>query len=638
MILCSTESGLCDLPGWEHSASVDRITRVLSPAEPASPRPLDFYNQRAQQLRFDFEEAIRLRGLCRSSLVVLGLLACVLLYEAFVAKRFPVWTPALATPLMALAAHWSHIYHDKALRLFRLSEYYDAGIARLTRNWPSLDEGADFADADHFYATDLDLFGRGSMFQLLCSARTQAGRESVANWLKAPAGREEVFARHLAIAELRDRHDLREALANAGAAKTSNCRPETFRTWVAESASPLPTWARFAAIALVLTTIACLALHLFGRIPAQIFWWTLTAMLLIEWIFGAIFLRRVRLLIESVGGLSVELPIVLDIFEIVSRENFVSAKLAALANRMREGEAQIRHLRRLVKLIKERENEWFTYVSYVLLWGTQFAIAIDQWRSRHGNQLLEWLATLGEFEALISLSTYGYEHPVDKFPELSEEGPLVEAEGLAHPLLDEDSCVRNDLRLGGPVRFLIVSGSNMSGKSTFVRAIGLNTVLAWMGAPVRCTKLKLSAVAIGAAVRVQDSVVDGRSHFLAEMQRLRRMIDLASKKPLLYLADEIMSGTNSHDRGIATEWVVRALVLRGAIGVITTHDLALTEIASNGLPGSNVHFEDSGENGNLDFDYKLRSGLLRHSNALNIARMLGIDAAAIEEPDASRLT
>jgi len=199
---------------------------------------------------------------------------------------------------------------------------------------------------------------------------------------------------------------------------------------------------------------------------------------------------------------------------------------------------------------------------------------------------------------------------------------------MGHPLIDEDACVRNDLRLGGDVRFLIVSGSNMSGKSTFLRAIGLNSVLAWMGAPVRCTKLKLSALAIGAAVRVQDSLVDGRSHFLAELQRLRRMIDAASETPLLYLADEIMSGTNSHDRRIATEWVVRALVLREAIGVITTHDLALTEIASGGLPGANVYFEDSGESGNLNFDYKLREGLLTHSNALNIAHILGLDAAA----------
>ena len=257
-------------------------------------------------------------------------------------------------------------------------------------------------------------------------------------------------------------------------------------------------------------------------------------------------------------------------------------------------------------------------------------MAIERWRVRHGAQLQAWVSALGEFEALISLSTYSYEHPADSVPVIIEDARVLEAEGLGHPLLDEITCVRNDVQLGDAVRFLIVSGSNMSGKSTFLRAIGLNVILALIGAPVRCSKLWVSVLVIAAAIRIQDSVVDGRSHFFAEMQRLRRVIETAHHEPLLFLADEIMSGTNSHDRRIATEWVVRALMLRGAIGAITTHDLALTEIATSDLPGRNVYFEDSGESGALSFDYKLRQGVLSRSNALNIAHLLGIDSAAIK--------
>ena len=322
---------------------------------------------------------------------------------------------------------------------------------------------------------------------------------------------------------------------------------------------------------------------------------------------------------------------------IALHEKFSSAKLVAIANVTRNGEARLRHLQRLIQLYKQRDNQWLVWPAYLLLWGTQFSMAIDQWRRREGNHMLEWLSALAEFEALLSLATYSYEHPLDTFPEILEDGPALEAEGLGHPLLDESTCVRNDILLGGGVQFLVISGSNMSGKSTFVRAIGLNAVLAWMGAPVRCTKLRISQLAVGAAIRVQDSLADGRSHFLAEMQRLRRMIDVAGERPLLYLADEIMSGTNSKDRRIATEWVVRALVLRKAIGVITTHDLALTEIANNGLPGRNMHFEDTGEGGELHFDFRLRPGVLTHSNALNIAHMLGIDAAAIETTTTEKL-
>jgi DNA mismatch repair ATPase MutS len=288
----------------------------------------------------------------------------------------------------------------------------------------------------------------------------------------------------------------------------------------------------------------------------------------------------------------------------------------------------MRRLWRLVHLLDLRDNPMFTLVGYGLLWTTQFAMAIDRWRARHGRELIEWLRALGEFEALISLSSYALEHPHDVLPDLLEGEPEFDANGLGHPLLDAEICVRNDIQLGDGTRFLIVSGSNMSGKSTFLRAMGQNAVLAWMGAPVRCRKLRLSRLAIGAAIRLQDSLTDGRSHFFAEMDRLRRMIQAAGVDRMLFLADEIMSGTNSHDRRIAAEWVVRALLLRSAIGAITTHDLALTEIAAGGLPGRNVHFEDTGEGGDLKFDYSLRDGILTRSNALNIAHLLGIDAAA----------
>ena len=255
-------------------------------------------------------------------------------------------------------------------------------------------------------------------------------------------------------------------------------------------------------------------------------WSSLVAVLLAQAVFAAILFRRVRLVAESLGSVLIELPIVCEILHIVGRENFSSAKLASIAKDTRQGESRLRHLHRLIRLYKERDNPWFAWPSYLLLWGTQFTMAIDGWRHREGAQMLEWISALAEFEALISLAAYSYEHPLDIFPEISESGPALEAEGLGHPLLDESACVRNDVQLGGIVLFLMVSGSNMSGKSTFIRAIGLNAVLAWMGAPVRCARLSLSQLTVGAAIGVQDSLADGRSHFLAEMQRLRRMIDV----------------------------------------------------------------------------------------------------------------
>ena len=595
-------------------------------------RPSDFYARRSGELCGAAEESAARYSRYTQFLALLGLLVCGLLYEAVIAKHLPFWPTILSVAAGAWVVERRHRCHLKSVELHSLLEYYEKGSARIARKWDSLDGGDRFEEPEHFYAEDLSLFGRGSLYQLVCSARTHIGQRTLASWMKSPADRDEIRGRQEAVAELRPRRDLPESVVAAGAIKAGDFRPEFFKMWVGEPRAGFPTLTPLAAFVLALAAIAAPFLFWSGFVNGQQFWSIFSALVVAEVLFALSLRSRVKVLLESVPTLAIELPILRELLEIAEQERFSSTKLKALADRLSQSRpaasAQVRHLLQLTRLAQQREKEWFAYFSFCLLWGTQFAMAIERWRQLHGAHLLEWMASLGEFEALISLSTYYYEHPADTFPELVEEGPVLEGEGLGHPLLEESTCVRNDLQLGGAVRFLIVSGSNMSGKSTFLRAIGANAVLAYMGAPVRCTKLRLSSLAIGAAIRMQDSVVDGRSHFLAEMQRLRRMIEAAGEAPLLFLADEIMSGTNSHDRRIAAEWVMQALMLRGAIGAITTHDLALTAIATNGLPGRNVCFEDSGEFGSLTFDYRLREGVVKHSNALNIAHLLGIDTAA----------
>jgi hypothetical protein len=605
---------------------------VASLTEGELVRPSDFYGRRSDELHVAADETAARYSRYTQFLTVLGLLACVAFYQSVFAKRLPFWSAIMVIPAGALVVQRRHRCHLRSVQLCSLIEYYDQGAARLARKWDLLHGGDGFIDQDHFYSKDLDLFGQGSLYQLLCSARTHIARETLAHWMKAPAKPDEIHARHEAISELRPRRELPELLASAGPMHVSDFRPEFFRVWVAEGPSRFPMWAPLVAFLLALAVIILPILYWAGSLGLQTLWVSIGALLFTEGVFAVAFRGRVKSVLESLGTLSIELPTMRELLQIIEREQFSSSKLKALADHLGRGRSaassHIRRLLRFIRLVEQRKNEWFAYPSFCLLWGTQFAMAIERWRRLHGAQMLEWIAAIGELEALISMSTYSYEHPGDTFPELVDKAPVFEAEGLGHPLLDESTCVRNDLLLGDTVRFLIVSGSNMSGKSTFLRAIGLNAVLAYMGAPVRCTKLRLSSLTIGAAVRIQDSVVDGRSHFLAEMQRLRRMIEEADRGPLLFLADEIMGGTNSHDRRIATEWVIRALMLRGAIGAITTHDLALTEIASNGLSGRNVCFEDAGEFGCLSFDYKLRQGVLTRSNALNIAHLLGIDSAA----------
>ncbi len=585
------------------------------------PAVAEGYTTRIREVDGCIVQARRQHRVCMASLAAIAVIGCGVFVAALQTRAFPAWTALAVIPFAVYAGRQAGRIQSRERKLFRLRGYYETGLARLNRDWSRLDGGEDHIDSEHPYATDLDLFGRGSLFALLCSARTQAGRSTLARWMRQPASIEEISLRRAAILELRDRRDLRERLAMAGDTGFANCRMETFEEWLNEPPARFPWWAAPAAFLLAASTVALALLYWLWGAPVL----PLLASLSLQAAVSGALLRRVRAILQSVRLPSIELPLVCELLAILERERFTSERLAALAQ---QPSADLERLGRLFRLLEQRDNPMFTLPSNILLWGTQFAIAIERWRVRNGARMRGWLAAVGEFEALMSLATYSYEHPRDVFPDFTHGGPLFEAEGLGHPVLDEAICVRNDVRIGEGLQFLIVSGSNMSGKSTFLRAVGLNAVLARMGAPVRCSRLRLSVLEVAAAIRVEDSLVNGRSRFMAEMERLRHMIDAAGRSPLLFLIDEIMIGTNSHDRRIAAEWVMRALIRRGAIGLVTTHDLALTEIASHdGLGGDNVHFADSGESGVLEFDYRLRPGLLKTSNALNLVRLLGIDAS-----------
>lgn len=606
---------------------------VVNPTETELSCPTAFNDRRKRELSdltADNQERI---AKLTTYLAFVAAGAGLVLYEGVFEKQYPLlWLLILLAIGAVVLLERSHRRKVRSVEIANIRDYYDESGARLERDWDALDEGAEFADQHHPYSSDLDLFGRGSIFQLISSARTQIGRESLASWLKSPPGLEEIHARQEAAAELRVRRDLPEAMAARGRTEASDIRAEFLKSWAGESSAEFPRWAPLVGFVLPLCLIVAPLLYWIGILTVSNLIAAIELILAAEIIFAVLFRNRVKRILDSLPALRVELSAMRGLLQIMEQEKFSSPKLKMLGDQFRRtgtgASACIRRVLRLIMIVRLRDNEFFTYLAYCLLWGTQFSMAIERWRSRYGAHLVEWMSCLGELEALLSISTYYFEHPTDAIPEVVPGGPVFDAEGIGHPLLDETTCVRNDFQLGGGAQFAIVSGSNMSGKSTFLRAIGLNAVLAYVGAPVRCTRLRLSVLSIVAAIRTQDSLTDGLSRFQAEMARLRSMIEKAGNAPVLFLADEMMAGTNSHDRRIASEWVIRALILRGAIGAISTHDLALTEIAQNGMPGRNMYFQDSGDAGKLSFDYKLRSGVLKHSNALNIAHMLGIDVAA----------
>ncbi len=521
--------------------------------------------------------------------------------------------------------------HERVIRRReRASEavaHYELGLARLEHRWAGKGEpGEGFRDPRHPYAEDLDLFGHGSLFELLCTARTRAGEQTLASWLQQSADPESIRARQAAVEELRGRIDLREDLALLAREVRVGLHPEELRSW--GGAEPLPVWSghRIVAPVLVSCTLAAIAGGLLGPaglIPAL-------AAGLVEAFYALGLRSRVRHVVDTADAPGRDLKLFAELLARLEQEQFRAPLLvelrAALDTRGVPPSRRISALRRRIELLDARRNQFFLPLALLLLWSTQLALAIERWRSVCGPSLGRWIDAVGEFEALCALAGYAYEHPEHPFPEISEEGPLFEASAIGHPLIPPDACVRNDIQLGGDLRAWVVSGSNMSGKSTLLRTLGANAVLAHAGAPVCAGRLRLSPTAIGASIRIQDSLQEGTSHFYAEITRMRQVMELAEAPgSTLFLLDEIFHGTNSHDRGIGAEAVVRGLVERGAVGLVTTHDLALARIANALAPrAANVHFEDHLEDGKIAFDYRVRPGVVEKSNALELMRAVGL--------------
>jgi hypothetical protein len=520
--------------------------------------------------------------------------------------------------------------HERVLRAKRVADravaFYESRLGYLEDRWSGKGEpGERFRDPAHPYSEDLDLFGKGSLFELLCTARTRIGEATLARWLLAPASPNEVRARQAAVTELRAKLDFREDLAVLGEDVRAGVRPEELAAW-GEGAPLLDSRAaRIGAVLLAGAGVASVVLAIWLDLPSI---FVITAFF--EAVFTFRYRARVKRVIESVELAAHDLDLLAQVLRRLEREPAAAPRLAELTRALQvDGRApseRIARLDRLMELVDSREHVLMRAIGPLILWTTQLAFAVESWRKISGPAVRRWLDAVGEMEALSALAGFAYEHPADPFPEIIEDGACFEAEGLGHPLIPVSKVIRNDVRLGGELRVLMVSGSNMSGKSTLLRSVGANTVLAMAGAPVRADRLRLSPLAVGASIRLVDSLHGGVSRFYAQITRLHQLVEISRGPiPLLFLLDELLHGTNSHDRRIGAQAVVRGLAEQGAIGMVTTHDLALAEIVDGlGAAGANVHFEDQFEDGRMSFDYRLRPGVIRKSNALELMRSVGL--------------
>ncbi len=583
----------------------------------------------------------------------LGRMNLALALAALIVLVWAVKSPAVSilwVLVPAAAFAFSETLHTRVLRSLekcgRGIAFYERGMARLENRWMGSGEGGErFLDASHPYARDLDLFGQGSMFELLSTARTRAGEEALARWLLEPAAVEEIGRRHSAVTDLRARLGLREDLAVLGEDVRSQVHPDALAAW-AEAKAVLPPGPARAVVAVLA------AVWLFSLVAWGLWgWWALPLAASAVNVFVNLgFGSRVQQIVPALGfrggsgtdsshpatpsaeAIAPDLAVLAVVLERLEREEFSAPKLVTLRAALKvEGllpSRAIARLGRLIEFLESRRNQFVAALDPFVFWSLQIAFGIEAWRRKFGPSIRNWLAAVGEMEALSALAGYAYEHPADTFPEFAPSGQaLFQAEGLAHPLLPEGKAVRNDLALGGELRLMIISGPNMAGKSTLIRAVGINAALAQCGAPVRARRLILSPLAVAASICVLDSLQGGVSRFYAEITRLKLIAELThGRLPVLFLLDELLNGTNSHDRRIGAEGLTRSLVEHGAIGMVTTHDLALARMVEPlGTRAANFHFEDRLEDGKLRFDYKLAHGVVQTSNALKLMRSIGLE-------------
>ena len=604
--------------------------------------PRVIYARRLEERRAELawrERRHRVLGYPQLAMVVIALAG---VWLALVNHAFSIlWVLAPAAIFVALV-----LIHDRLLERAELRRravlYFERALARLDGNWAGTGEtGAEYLDPAHPYAQDLDIFGKASLFELVSTARTHIGADTLARWLLNPAAPEVVRARQQAVDELRPMVDLREDLAVLAEEARTGVDPVSLAAW-GEEKQVLAPGGRILVWLLTVLGVAGLA-ALVIVILAGVHWIALPAwaVLLLRDLFflsvvvNGAYLYRMRHRFAAVVG-AVEraahgLRLLTQVLVRLEREQFRSPMLASLMESFTmAGEPPSRRLsrlRRIVDCIDSREHKFVQALEIFILWTPHCAYVAERWRARSGAAVRGWLAATGEMEALCSFACHAFEHSADPFPEFTDQPGWLEADGIAHPLLDERKVVRNDVRLGGDLRLLVVSGSNMSGKSTLLRTLGVNAVLAQAGAPVRARRLVLSRLAIGASIRVTDSLEAGVSRFYAEILRIRQIVELTGGDlPVLFLIDEFLHGTNSHDRRVGAEALVTSLVRRGAMGLITTHDLALAHIAEAlAERAANVHFEDQLVDGRIHFDYAMRPGVVRKSNAIELMRSVGLE-------------
>lgn len=530
--------------------------------------------------------------------------------------------------IFIIVAYFHNLKLKERNRIELFVDINKKGLKRINGDWRDFkDNGEEFLSGSHGYINDLDIFGAGSLFQWINSARTKFGRKALANILmtnKLP-NRDEILKRQEAIKELSKKIQWRQNLEIKS----------TFKKGCKEDVSQLIQWANtnknigltlkvVPYICIILTTISVI-LVILRMIPFSF----LILVFMINYLVVKLLTRT------SVDAMNLfqkhkrDIEAYSNILSLIEDENFESELLIQLKNKLKNTKnisckKEMKALKKLIDWIGDSaSNPYYFLFNITILSDTFILRNLEEWKKRNGQYLEQWLELMGEFEALSSISNIAFDFTEWSYPRIVQDGG-VSGEGIGHPMLGDKSRL-NEFSLINKDKIALITGSNMSGKSTFLRTIGLNLLLSYMGAPTYSKKFSCGIYNMYTCMRTKDNLEENISSFYAEILRIKYLLEAAKEgEKVFFLLDELFKGTNSRDRHEGAKVLIEQLVNAGGIGLVSTHDLELCDLEKEKTWLSNYNFQEYYENGKIKFDYKLRLGRSTTTNAIHLMKLAGI--------------
>ena len=488
--------------------------------------------------------------------------------------------------------------------------------------------GEEFIGAEHAYSADLDVFGRHSLFTLLNRTATASGRECLARTLSTLPKRKTVLTRQEAVKELKSMTEWRQEFQATGMHFPDQAsKIKVLRDWLGAPPFVVSTPMKIASFVLPVLTVGSAFGWLWGPLPLGL----AGMFLVINMALLARTFKAVQDTTEKTWEGTKALKSSYRLIEIVEKTNFQSEGLRAISEGFGNGavtaSGAMKKLYLLLDYLNSRSNMFYHTFNMFFFIDLHLMRGLEKWKNKYAKNVSEWFSLLGEMEAYNSLAGYAFNQQGAVFPEITEEEYVFQGKDIGHPLIALQSRVNNDFDMTGRGTVAIITGSNMSGKSTFQRTLGINAVLAYSGAPVSAREMRLSVMQPFTSMRVSDKLDENVSSFYAELKRIRAVLDLVKNPdvPVFYLLDEILKGTNSHDRHAGAMALVRQLVGLNGMGLVSTHDLELGALSKELPTVSNYSFNSSMEGDRLVFDYKLTEGICKSFNASQLMKQMGIE-------------